>query len=154
MNFLVNRRRIVRVVLGIEGVVLMALGAVGLVAAAIKGFAHANVHVLAFHLNAVHSSLLLITGLAALVVIALDRYLAAFSLVQAIGYLLLFLFGSSYRSIESGGEVTSLGLNTADHVLHATLSILGLTLALAVSNVLVSADAIRTSRGAPPRNSR
>jgi uncharacterized membrane protein (UPF0136 family) len=154
MNFLANRRRIVRVVLEIEGVVLMALGAGGLVAAALEGFAQANVHVLAFHLNAVHSSLLLATGLAAVVVAALNRYLAAFSLVQAIGYFLLFVFGTSYRSVESGGEVTSLGLNVADHVLHATLSILGLILALTVSNVLVSADAIRASRGAHPHKSR
>jgi hypothetical protein len=154
MNFLVNRRRIVRRVLVIEGAVLMALGGGGLVAAALTGFAHPGVHVLAFHLNAVHSSLLLATGLAAVVVAALDRYLAAFSFVQAIGYFLLFLFGSSYRSVESGGEVTSLGLNAADHVLHATLSILGLTLALTVSNVLVSADAVRASTRARPHKSR
>ncbi|WP_445182033.1 DUF4383 domain-containing protein [Pseudonocardia sp. Cha107L01] len=84
--------------------------------------------VLGFRMNPAHSLLLLATGLLALAALWHPAWRRRFVAAQTIGYLLLFGFGLAYAAHTP--TATMWNLNTPDHVLHAVLVVLGLTLVL------------------------
>lgn len=113
----------VAVVLG-QAVVLAAVGVAGLVSSWGAGLAEQVPDtVLALRLNPLHSILLLVTAVAGALCTVRRTALRRFAGVQAIVYILLFVFGSAYSV--STGNATPLALNTPDHVLHGVLAILG-----------------------------
>jgi hypothetical protein len=123
--------------MGVEAAALLALGGAGLVVAAGQPFtAHADSLVWIFRLNGLQSLILLVTGIAAVVAMAGKRALVTVCLMQAIGYVLLFVWG-----VSNGGNPTSFNLNPADNALHIVLILYGLVVAMAAS-----ANAFETHR--------
>src|ERR687884_303154 len=99
-----DRRRLgwARVAMSVEALVLLALGGAGLAVAAGHPFTgHPDSLVWIFRLNGLHSVLLLATGIAAVVALAGKRALVTVCVVQAIGYVLLFVWGAA-----NGGNPT------------------------------------------------
>jgi hypothetical protein len=120
--------------LGVEAMLLVALGVAGTgrsatpAAAAGTLTAPTPTEVLGFRMNPAHSLLLLATGLLALAALWHPAWRRRFAAAQTIGYLLLFGFGLAYAAHTP--TATMWNLNTPDHVLHAVLVVLGLTLVL------------------------
>jgi len=120
--------------LGVEAMLLVALGVAGTgrsatpAAAAGTVTAQTPTEVLGFRMNPAHSLLLLATGLLALAALWHPAWRRRFAAAQTIGYLLLFGFGLAYAAHTP--TATMWNLNTPDHVLHAVLVVLGLTLVL------------------------
>lgn len=107
-----------------QSVVLAVVGVAGLVMTWGASFtAQTEDAFLALRLNPAHSVLLLVTAVLGAVCLTKRTRLRLFALVQAIVYILIFVFGSAY-SVNTG-NATFLDLNTPDHVLHAVLAMLG-----------------------------
>jgi NADH:ubiquinone oxidoreductase subunit 6 (subunit J) len=144
--------------LGIEAMLLVALGVAGTgrsaapAAAAGTVTAQTPTEVLGFRMNPAHSLLLLATGLLALAALWHPTWLRRFAAAQTIGYLLLFVFGLAYAA--NTPTATMWNLNAPDHVLHAVLFGLGLTLMLMLysssSGRSGTADGAESSREAAP----
>jgi peptidoglycan/LPS O-acetylase OafA/YrhL len=115
--------------LGIEAMLLVALGVAGTgssAAAAGTVTAQTPTEVLGLRMNPAHGLLLLATGLLALAALWHPAWRRRFAASQAIGYLLLTVFGLAFGA----DTATMWNLNMPDHVLHAVLCLLGLTLVL------------------------
>jgi NADH:ubiquinone oxidoreductase subunit 6 (subunit J) len=140
--------------LGIEAMLLVALGVAGTgrsatpAAAAGTVTAQTPTEVLGFRMNPAHSLLLLATGLLALAALWHPAWRRRFAAAQTIGYLLLFVFGLAYAA--NTPTATMWNLNTPDHVLHAVLFVLALTLMLMLYSTSFerfgSADGAKASR--------
>ncbi len=126
--------RAFRLVLTIQGVLIGLLGLVGLVLVSVS--AGESAHVLIFRVNLAHGVLLIVAGLGSVLVTRWYRAMLYWSLVQAAGFLGLYLFGSV---VDAGGpmwsptnrpasEDTVLALNTADHFLHLALAVIGVVI--------------------------
>jgi hypothetical protein len=116
--------RIASAVVAGEAVVLLVVGIAGLVMTWGAGFTEQTPDsFLALRLNPAHSVLLLVTAVLAAVSLRRRTWLRIFAGGQAIVYLLLFVFGAAF-SVNTAGA-TFLSLDTADHVLHAVLALLG-----------------------------
>src|SRR2546430_64796 len=124
-----DRRRLgwARAAMGVEAVVLLALGSIGLVVSRGQPFTgHGGSLVWIFKLNGLHSVVLLATGVAAVLAATTGkRVLVTVCLLQAIGYVLLFVWGAA-----NGGNPTSFNLNPADNGLHALLILYALVVAM------------------------
>jgi hypothetical protein len=134
-----DRRRLrwARAAMSLEAVVLLALGSAGLVIAGGEPFTgHTDSLVWIFRLNGLQSLMLLLTGIAAVCAMAGKRALVTVCLLQAVGYLLLFVWGAA-----NGGNPTSFNLNPADNALHTVLIIYALVVAMATT-----ANAFETHR--------
>jgi NADH:ubiquinone oxidoreductase subunit 6 (subunit J) len=79
-------------------------------------------------MNPVHSVLLLATGVLAVLTLWQAAWRRRFAATQTIGYMLLYVFGLAFAA--NTPTATMWNLNTADHVLHGTLFVLGLTFVL------------------------
>jgi hypothetical protein len=107
-----------------EAVVLAAVGVAGLVTSWGADFtAQVPDTVLALRLNPALSVLLLVTAVLAAASLKSRSLLRRFAGLQAVAYLLLFVFGAAY-SVNTG-NATFLDLNTPDLVLFGVLAILG-----------------------------
>jgi len=100
-----------------QGVVLLVLAGWALIG---------GPDVLVFHLTPVSALLLSLTGIASVVCAAARHAGRIFAIVQAVGYLLLFLFASAAESAAR----PPVGFTAADTFLFMALSILGVTLVL------------------------
>ena len=111
-------------VLAGEAVVLAVVGVAGLVMTWGAGFTeHTQDTFLALRLNPAHSVLLLVTAVLAALSLRKRTWLRAFAGAQAIVYVLLFVFGTTFSA--STTNTTPFALNTPDHVLHGVLAVLG-----------------------------
>ncbi|WP_433026562.1 DUF4383 domain-containing protein [Actinomycetospora sp. CA-053990] len=116
--------RIATAIVAGEAVVLAAVGVAGVVSSWGEGFtAQVPDTVLALRLNPALSVLLLVTAVLAVVSLKSRSLLRRFAGLQAVAYLLLFVFGAAY-SVNTG-NATFLDLNTPDLVLFGVLAILG-----------------------------
>jgi hypothetical protein len=107
-----------------EVVVLAAVGVAGLVTSWGADFtAQVPDTVLALRLNPALSVLLLVTAVLAAASLKSRSLLRRFAGLQAVAYLLLFVFGAAY-SVNTG-NATFLDLNTPDLVLFGVLAVLG-----------------------------
>ncbi|WP_328306343.1 DUF4383 domain-containing protein [Actinomycetospora sp. NBC_00405] len=107
-----------------EAVVLAAVGVAGLVTSWGAGFtAQVPDTVLALRLNPANSVLLLVTAVLAAASLKSRSLLRRFAGLQAVAYLLLFVFGAAY-SVNTG-SATFLDLNTPDLILYGVLAVLG-----------------------------
>jgi hypothetical protein len=120
--------------LAVEGLFLLALGVAG-VLTSVPGAVGAHTptaqtptEVLGFQLNPAHSAVLIITGVLAGASLWHQRWRRRFAATQTIWYMLLYVFGLAFGVHTP--TATMWDLNTADHVLHAVLFVLGLTLTL------------------------
>jgi hypothetical protein len=141
--------------LGVEAMLLVALGVAGTGRSATPAAAAGTVtaptptEVLGFRMNPAHSLLLLATGLLALAALWHPAWRRRFAAAQTIGYLLLLGFGLAYAAHTP--TATMWNLNTPDHVLHAVLVVLGLTLILMLHSTRFErsgTDGAESSRGA------
>lgn len=134
-----------------QSVVLAAVGVAGLVTSWGAGFGEQVQNtVLALRLNPAHSVLLLVTAVVGAVCTTKRRRLRTYAGVQAICYVILFVFGSA-KSVNTG-SATVLALNTPDNVLHAVLAILGfIVLIIASARVVEPPPASLPYPGAVPR---
>ena len=121
------RFRTGRMVLVLEGLVLLGLGTWGLAAASHGDVPSAGAPVGPLQLTAAHAGLLLGTGVLALGCSARRRPALAFLTVQSVGYLALFLIGlvDAARPIP-----TALGFDYTDAILHGGLMVIGLGLGM------------------------
>jgi hypothetical protein len=125
--------RFVTWALGVEAMLLVALGVSGLGRAAPGGRAATSgpppvSELLGFRPSAAHSALLLVTGLLALGALWLPSWRRGFAAVQAVGYLLIASAGLVLAATTPAGSAWH--LNPADHVLHGVLCLLGVALLL------------------------
>lgn len=121
------RFRTGRVVLVLEGLLLLGLGVWGLAAARGGPAPPAGASVGPLQLTAAHAALLLATGVLALVCCARRRSTLVFVTVQSVGYLVLFLVGLVY----AGRNVpTVLGFDYTDAVPYGALMVIGLGLGM------------------------
>ncbi|MDD7918947.1 DUF4383 domain-containing protein [Actinomycetospora callitridis] len=119
-----------------EAVVLAALGVAGLVTSWGAGFtAQVPDTVLALRLNPANSVLLLVTAVLAVASLKSRSLLRRFAGLQAVAYLLLFVFGAAY-SVNTG-NATFLDLNTPDLVLFGVLAVLGFIILMVSSARIV-----------------
>jgi hypothetical protein len=126
-----DRRRLVgaRVAMAVEAVALLALGVAGLVVAGAHPFTgQQDSLVWIFRVNTLHSVVLLITAVAAMLALTGRRALQTVGLAQATGYMIFFVWGAS-----NSANPTSFNLNSADNGLHIALFIYGMAVAMAVS---------------------
>jgi len=120
--------------LAVEAVLLVGLGVAGLVSSAPPALgahsatAQTPTEVLGFRMNPVHSVLLIATGVLAVLTLWHQAWRRRFAATQTIGYMLLYVFGLAFAA--NTPTATMWNLNTADHVLHGTLFVLGLTFVL------------------------
>lgn len=120
--------------LAVEAVFLVALGVAGLItsgppaAGAHSMTAQTPSDVLGFRMNPAHSVLLIGTGVLAAVTLWNSKWRRRFVTAQAIGYLLLYVFGMAFSAHRP--TATMWNLNIADSTLHAILFIIGVTLVL------------------------
>jgi hypothetical protein len=120
--------------LAVEAVLLVGLGVAGLVTSgppalgAHSATAQTATEVLGFRMNPAHSVLLIATGALAVLTLWHAAWRRRFAATQAIGYMLLYVFGLAFAA--NTPTATMWDLNTADHVLHGTLFVLGLTFVL------------------------
>jgi hypothetical protein len=121
------RFRTGRVVIVLEGLLLLGLGIWGLAAASGGPAPPAGAPVGLLQLTPAHAGLLLGTGVLALVCCARRRSALAFVTVQSVGYLALFLIGlvDAARPIP-----TALGFDYTDAILHGALMVVGLGLGM------------------------
>jgi hypothetical protein len=119
--------------IAIEAVLLVGLGVAGLddlapppglpnEVAAVSPTA-----VLGLRLTPVHSTLIVVTGLLALAALRHQAWRRTFAAGQTVGYLLITVLGLVFRGTSPPSWWL---LNPADHVLHASLFLLGLVLLL------------------------
>jgi len=120
-------------VLGVEAMLLVALGVSGLGGRATPpdGLPTAAAplpvpELLGFRPNPAHSVLLLVTGLLALGALWLPAWRRGFAASQAVGYLLVG--GAGLVLAAATPAASPWHLNPADHVLHGLLCLLGLAL--------------------------
>jgi hypothetical protein len=114
--------RTARVALVVEGVVLIGWGVWGLIAAMTQPRAGASgPEVLWIHLTWPHATLLVLTGVLAIVVAPSYRWALRFSVAQAVGYGLLFIVGAGHHNWFA---------DPADDFLHAALALVGLAMLL------------------------
>jgi hypothetical protein len=109
-----------RIALVVEGLVLIGWGVWGLIAA--MNHPPAGVtgpEVLWIHLTWPHATLLVLTGVLAIAVARSYRWALRFSIVQAVGYALLFIVGAGHQNWFA---------DPADDFLHAAIAIVGLVL--------------------------
>jgi hypothetical protein len=121
------RFRTGRVVLVLEGLLLLGLGIWGLAAASGGDAPPAGAPVGPLQLTAAHAGLLLGTGVLAAVCSARRRFALAFLTVQSVGYLALFLIGLVYAARPIP---TALGFDYTDAILHGALMVIGLGLGM------------------------
>jgi hypothetical protein len=120
--------------LAVEAVLLVGLGVAGLVSStplalwAHSATAQTPTDVLGFRMNPLHSVLLIATGVLAVATLWQPVWRRRFAATQTIGYMLLYVFGLAFAA--NTPTATMWNLNTADHVLHGTLFVLGLTIVL------------------------
>jgi hypothetical protein len=121
------RFRTGRVVLVLEGLLLLGLGTWGLAAASHAGVPPAGAPLGPLQLTAAHAGLLLGTGVLALLCSVRRRSALAFLTVQSVGYLVLFLIGlvDAARPIP-----TAFGFDYTDAILHGALMVIGLGLGM------------------------
>lgn len=121
------RFRTGRVVLVLEGLLLLGLGISGLAAASHAAVPPAGAGVGPLHLTAAHAGLLLGTGVLALGCSVRRRSALALLTVQSVGYLVLFLIGlvDAARPLP-----TALGFDYSDAILHGALMVIGLGLGM------------------------
>ncbi|HTF48741.1 MAG TPA: hypothetical protein VK735_14955 [Pseudonocardia sp.] len=116
--------------IAIEAMLLVGLGVAGLDDLAPppglpnEVAAVSPVAALGLRLTPVHSAVLLVTGLLALAALRHQVWRRPFAAAQTVGYLLITVLGLVFQS--AGWWL----LNPADHVLHASLFLLGLVLLL------------------------
>jgi hypothetical protein len=116
------RFRQVRKALLAQGLLLIALGAWGVIAAVgYRGAAVTGAPVLVFRFTVVHALVLLGTGVLSAASAARRRWGLWFSIAQAVGYFLVFII--------SGGHHNSFS-DPVDAALHGTLATLGLVLVM------------------------
>jgi hypothetical protein len=128
--------------MAVEAMALLALGLAGLLIAGGHPFAgQPDAHVWLFKVNGLHSVVLLVTAAAALVTLTGRRALLTVCLMQAVGYMIFFVWGAA-----SAGNPTSFNLNPADNALHIVLFIYAMAVAMAVS-----ANALETHRAPSDR---
>lgn len=109
-----------RFILLAEGVLLVALGIWAVIAAAgYHGTAPDGAAVLGMRFTMIHASVILGTGVLALVAMSNRRLGLWFSLLQAVGYLFVFIISAGNLNSFSDG---------ADSILHGALAALGLLL--------------------------
>jgi hypothetical protein len=121
------RFRTGRVVLVLEGLLLLGLGSCGLAPATHGDVPAAGAPVGPLQLTAAHAGLLLGTGVLALGCSVRRRPALAFVTVQSVGYLVLFLIGlvDAARPLP-----TALGFDYTDAILHGALMVIGLGLGM------------------------
>ena len=116
--------RIATAVIAGQSVVLAVVAIAGYVVSAGESFtSQADTTFLALRLNPAHSTLLLITALLGAAALARRRTLRAYTILQTVVYLLVFVFGTAFSA--STPSRTPLDLNPPDHVLHALLALIG-----------------------------
>ena len=121
------RFRTGRVVLVLEGLLLLGLGIWGLAAARGGPAPPTGASVGPLQLTAAHAALLLGTGVFAIGCSARRRSTLVFVTVQSVGYVVLFLVGLVY----AGRNVpTVLGFDYTDAVLYGALMVIGLGLGM------------------------
>jgi uncharacterized membrane protein len=111
-----------RVILVVEGILLLLLGIAALVTA--QGM------VVGFQVNQPHAIVLAATGLVALTVAATRRLVLPFALLQLLVYGAAFLYGSNIQGQHTGDRWQ---FNQADSWLHLGTAIIALVIAFAVA---------------------
>jgi hypothetical protein len=116
--------RIATSVLAGQSVVLLVVAVAGYVVGSGDGFfGRTDATFLALRLNPAHSTLLLITAVAALASLSRRKSLRGYALGQAVVYLIIFAVGTAASMGTS--DPSPLDLNTPDHILHGVLFLLG-----------------------------
>jgi hypothetical protein len=116
--------RIAASVLAGQSVVLLVVAVAGYVVGSGDGFfGRSEATFLALRLNPAHSTILLITAVAALASLSRRKTLRGYALAQAAVYLILFAVGTAASMGTS--DPSPLDLNTPDHILHGVLFLLG-----------------------------
>lgn len=117
-----GRFRQARIILAAEAIVLIVLGVWAVIAA---GLAHTaapdGAAVLVFRFTMIHALAILATGVLAAIAMSNRRFALAFSVVQTVAYLFVFII--------SAGNLNSFS-DTADSILHGALAALGLVLVM------------------------
>lgn len=116
----------------VEGILLIAFGAVGLVKTGFEPLTSVpSEYLLGFRLNPLHSLLLTVVGLLSAATFLRPAMLPRFLTGQIVLFLILFLYGSATSA--GSPRVTFLNLNAADNFLHAGLCALGLALGMSIA---------------------
>ncbi|HEY4458146.1 MAG TPA: hypothetical protein VGN81_27775 [Pseudonocardiaceae bacterium] len=111
-----------RIILLVEGVLLVALGIWAAIAAAgYPGPAPDGAPVLGMRFTLIHALVILGTGVLALVAMTHRRVGLVFAVLQTVGYLLVFIISAGNRNSFSDG---------ADSILHGALATIGLVLVM------------------------
>lgn len=111
-----------RVILVVEGILLLLLGVAALVTA--RGM------VVGFQVNGPHGIALAVTGLLALTVAATRRLVLPFALAQLLAYGAAYLYGSNIQGQHTGDMWQ---FNQADSWLHLGIAVLALVIAFSVA---------------------
>ncbi|NMO94051.1 DUF4383 domain-containing protein [Actinomycetospora sp. TBRC 11914] len=116
--------RIASAVIAGQSVVLAVVAVAGYVVGSGQGFTgRSDATFLALRLNPAHSTILLVWAVLGVVALSRRKFLRAYTAIQAVGFLLLFAFGTAFSVATT--DSTPLDLNTPDHVLHGVLFLLG-----------------------------
>ncbi|MGW1680943.1 DUF4383 domain-containing protein [Saccharopolyspora sp. NPDC002376] len=111
-----------QMLLAAEGLLLIALGLLGLANASWRASGDVPVLVV-FQLNTAHSLLLLSFGVVAVLVAPWRRAAVLCATVQMVGGVLLFVYGTAESTLDKGRTPFLLG--PAENFLHAGLAVLG-----------------------------
>lgn len=133
-----------RLLVTTQGVLLLALGIIGLVSAAVAGWSWtADASVLFFEITPLHSLLLALVGIASLLSVRTRHSLVGWSGLQMAGFAVLYLVATG-QSAGNGDAATPLRLDGPESFLHLVLGVTGFVF-LASAATTARAD----TRGAP-----
>jgi hypothetical protein len=104
----------------VQGVLLIVLGAVGLIALTVPP---EDQQVVLFELNPAHALLLLVTGVLAVVSAWTLRTIRWFAAAELAVFLVLFLYGTAQSTANESSTIFS--LDPPENFLHAALALLG-----------------------------
>lgn len=109
-----------RLVHAVEGVLLMVLGAAGLIALTVPP---EDQPLVVFELNPAHAVLLLVTGVLAVVSTWSLRTIRWFAAAELVVFLVLFLYGTAQSTANESSTIFA--LDPPENFLHAALALLG-----------------------------
>ena len=108
-----------------QGVLLLGLGIAGLLSAAVSGWSWtADVPILFFEINPVHSLLLVLVGIASLLAVRTRRSLIIWSSLQMAGFAVLYLVVTG-QSAGNREAATPFRLDAPESFLHLVLGVTG-----------------------------
>ena len=118
----------------VQGVAIGALGLAGLLIGSPSSLVsnHPLTSVLFFQLSPIHSVILLVAGVAAIVLSVFRRTVGLWAVLQFVGFAVLFVYGSA--------EPQPLGLDAASPFLHLALMVLAAALGMAIAAPRLGAD--------------